>query len=186
MCRIIPLSIVLCLLFTKAVVSEEPKLPKPPEGFAWQWCEEARVGLLCPKDWHFKSATKNETQGYFITKQEIRAEEKFETGLSVNVISKVSKKHGLAASDYANKFVREAIREKKNVLKVIAPGELGPAKTFGCRIKDGDSVIHYFLITDDKHDTLYLFLFESPANEWDQAWKSGEQMLKKIYVDFPD
>ena len=72
------------------------------------------------------------------------------------------------------------------MLRIIPPAEAGPAKVFGCRIRKEGSVIHYFLIADDTRDVLYLFMFESPEAEWESEWNTGETMLQKLYVDFPD
>ncbi len=98
----------------------------------------------------------------------------------------VGRKKGGLASDFAIAFVRQAIQNKDSVLTVIPPKSVGPAKTFGCRIKKDGSVVHYFLIADDSSDKLYLFMYESPEKEWDAAWKTGEQILKKLYIDFPE
>lgn len=101
------------------------------------------------------------------------------------MISDVRRRSGQGAFDYATAFVREATRDKENVLELIAPGDAGPAKTLGCRIEKDGSVTHYFLIADDRHDKLYLLFFESPMEEWEVAWKTGEQILKQIRVVFP-
>lgn len=179
----------LLLLFAflpSSVRAGKPDLPSPPAGFDWQWCDEVRVGILKPQQWHFLSQSKNETRGYFITKEKFHGTGKFDTGLSLNVIPNVGKKQGGEASNFAKSFIREAIQDKQSVLQVIPPGEVGPAKTFGCRIRRHGSIVHYFLITDDSQDILYLFMFESPESEWESAWKIGETMLQKLYVDFPD
>jgi hypothetical protein len=180
---------IICVLVAATAFAEQPKLPSPPDGFEWQWCDEVRVGLLRPKQWHFKSGAKGDTKGYFITKEKIdpvKGNEGFDTGLTMNVISGIRKKSGNSPSDYAIKFVREAIRDKASVLEILPPKKAGPAKTFGCRIQKDGTIMHQFLIADDNRDLLYLFFFESPANEWDVAWKTGDQILKKLYVEFPD
>jgi hypothetical protein len=183
------LLIAIFVFVTATAHSQQPKLPPPPDGFDWQWCEEVGVGLLRPKQWHFKQGAKGDTNGYFLTKEKIdpaKGSEGFETGLTMNVISGIRKKNGENPSDFAIKFVREAIRDKDNVLEIFPPKKAGPAKTSGCRIKKDGTVIHQFLIADDKRDVLYLFLFEGPAAEWDVAWKTGDQILRKLYVEFPD
>lgn len=185
------LNLRICLLFffaflTTAVRADEPDLPSPPDGFDWQWCDEVRVGILKPQQWHFLSQSKGETRGYFITKEKILGAGEFRTGLTLNVIPNVGKKRGKVASDFAKSYIREAIRDKQSVLRIIPPAEAGPAKVFGCRIRKEGSVIHYFLIADDTRDVLYLFMFESPEAEWESEWNAGETMLQKLYVDFPD
>ena len=44
--------------------------------------------------------------------------------------------------------------------------------------------VHYLLIADDQHNTLHLMFFESPDEEWQVAWKSGEVMLQHAETDF--
>lgn len=180
------LLILICTMPSVRVLADTPKLPSPPDGFDWQWCDDVRVGLLRPNKWHFKTEKKGETLAYFVTKEKIDGNKGFSTGLTLNVIPHVGKKNGGSASDYARRFVREAIQDKKTVLEVLPPKKAGPANTFGCRIKKDGSTTHYFLIADDRQDKLYLFFFESPSEEWDSAWKTGDQILKKLMVDFPE
>lgn len=166
--------------------AEKPKLPAPPDGFEWQWCDEVRVGLLKPDGWHYHTHNKGATLGYFITKESIAEKGEFATGLTLNVIPDVGKKTGGQASDVAKSIVGRAIRDRESVLTVIPPGNAGPTQTFGCRVKRNGSIMHYFLIADNGADKLYLFYFESPEKEWDAAWKTGEQLLKKLVIDLPE
>jgi hypothetical protein len=52
------------------------------------------------------------------------------------------------------------------------------------------ATLGYFItkesIAEKGTDKLYLFYFESPEKEWDAAWKTGEQMLKKLIIDLPE
>ena len=196
------------MVATSTALAEAPKLPDPPKGFAWQWCDDVSVGMLRPTGWHFKEEKKNATHAYFITKERITIDSTkkedakdstktedtkdkvvdygFDTGLTLNVIPNVGKKTGGRASDFAIKFVREAIRDRRSVLMVIPPRDIGPAMTHGCRIKREGAIVHYFLIADDAQDKLYLFMFESPEKQWSNSWMTGEVILKKFYIDFPD
>ncbi|QDV10680.1 hypothetical protein CA51_05300 [Rosistilla oblonga] len=173
-------------LLANTVHADKPDLPSPPAGFEWQWCEDVSVGILHPNQWHFKTQNQNATRGYFITKEPIDDSGEFSTGLSLNVIPNVGKKQGGLASDFARSFVRAAIQDKDSILQIIPPRSAGPAKTFGCRIKTDGTVMHYFLIADDNRDVLYLFMYESPEQEWTSAWNIGQTILQKLYVDFPE
>ncbi len=174
---------ILISLVATTVHADEPDLPSPPTGFEWQWCEDVHVGILKPEQWHYKRI---ETRGYFITQQKIENASEISTGLSLYVIPSVGKKRGGLASDFAKSYVRAWIQDKDSVLQIIPPGNAGPAKTFGCRIKTDGSVFHYFLIADDSRDILYLFMYASPEKEWEMAWKTGETILRKLYIDFPE
>lgn len=165
-------------------VAAQPDLPAPPEGFSWHWNEEIRGAFLKPNGWHVKEEKRNETLALFLTKEDIATEGSFTTGFSVNVVPGVGKKSGGKASDYGRSFVREAIQDKENVLVVLPPVDRGRLKTFGCRIKKDNTIIHYFLIADDETDRLYITFFESPAAEFETAWKKGEVILKKLFFQF--
>ena len=82
--------------------------------------------------------------------------------------------------------MREILKSRTEVLQVIRPRTAGPATTVGCRVKRDDSIIHYFLIADDAGDRLFLFSFESPEEDWKTSWKTGETMLQKLLIDFPE
>ncbi|KAA1257250.1 hypothetical protein LF1_53990 [Rubripirellula obstinata] len=166
--------------------AEKPNLPSPPTGFEWQWCEDVSVGILKPHQWHYKTARKNATRGYFITQENIEDTGGFNTGLSLNVIPGVGMKRGGTASEFAKLFIQEATKEKESVLLVIPPNQAGPAQTFGCRIKKDGSVIHNFLIADDANDVVYMFIYESPEQDWEEAWSKGQTMLRKLYIDLPE
>lgn len=178
------LLILLSLSITTAH-AEEPDLPTPPAGFAWQWCEGVDVGILMPDQWHFKSHREDTTLGYFITQENIDKTGQFNTGLSLNVFPNVGQKNDALASDVAISYVRAAIQDKDSVLQIIQPSTVGTAKTFGCRIKKNGAIVHYFLVADDSRDVLYLFLFESLEDEWNEAWKTGEILLQNLYIAFP-
>lgn len=175
-----------CSLLATTASGEQPELPAPPNGFEWQWCDEVRVGILKPAGWHFKRDTKNDTEAYFITKEKIEPEKGFFTGLILNVLSGVGKKTKGRASSYAKKFIREAMRDKEFVVKEIPQATLGPAKTIGCRITKDDSTVHYFLVSDDRYDKLYLFFFEAPSDAWEAEWKIGDENMKKLLIEFPE
>jgi hypothetical protein len=39
------------------------------------------------------------------------------------------------------------------------------------------------LIANDKTGTLFLTIFEAPTANWDEAWKTGEVILRKMLLD---
>lgn len=182
-----------CLLSLIAVAglalcaaADAPKLPEPPSGFQWQWCEEIRAAFLRPDGWYFKQGKQKETIGVFITKEKIEGDTaKFRTGLTVNVIPGVGKKSGGKASDYAFNYVRLATTEKQNVISLQEPTDRGRVKTCGYRIRKDGTIVHALLIADDVADKLYLVMFESPEAEFDDAWQTGQTIMKKLYFEFP-
>jgi hypothetical protein len=66
--------------------------------------------------------------------------------------------------------------------------EAGALKAFGCRVRENERdhpplIIHLLAIGNEKTDSLYLILFESPEKSWDQAWAKGQVMLEKFLLD---
>lgn len=175
----------LLLFLTMTASAQQSALPEPPEGYAWQWCEEIKGGFLKPDGWFFKKAGKGDTLGFFITKEDIDKEGKFLTGLTVNVLMDIPEKKNIKASDYAKLFREEArktgdfVREWNNVV--------GPFQAAGFlhekEDKAGAFKVHNLLIANDKTGTVYLVMFEAPSAEWDATWKIAEPILKQLYVD---
>lgn len=63
----------------------------------------------------------------------------------------------------------------------------GIFKEVGCEFNDTDASgtirMHTLTIANPKTNTLYLFIFESPAANWDAAWKIGEQIMNVLAID---
>jgi hypothetical protein len=179
----------ICFVFLSLTAAlsgaEQPDLPAPPDGFQWKWCDKVGVGLPQPTGWFFKSQSENGTDAFFVTKEDIETEGEFQTGLSLNVISRASRSGIPTASEYALRLASRGIEDKASVLDVIPLSDIGHAKTVSYRIKARGSVIHHFLIADDG-DRVFIFIYESPQSEWDEAWKIGEQMLTNLPIDFPE
>ena len=53
--------------------------------------------------------------------------------------------------------------------------------------KDTDStgtvVMQALTVANPKTNTLYLFVFESPESEWEDAWKTGKQIMDMLAID---
>lgn len=155
-------------------------LPSPPSGFVWQEIPELKAAIPRPNGWFFKREEQKGTQAYFITKENIDKNGRFQTGLTVNVFhlkkdSAVEKgKHlidQMAAAKHGENWAQDA----------------GPFKEFGCLTKDtdpsGTSVMHSLAVANPKTNTLYLFIFESPEPDWDSAWKTGRQIMDTLALD---
>jgi hypothetical protein len=165
-------------LFVQTMFSME--LPPPPSGFAWQEIPEIKAAFLRPNGWFFKREEQKGTLAYFITKEDIDKNSKFDTGLTVNVFhlkkdSAVERSaklvDQLAADNHVDKWARE----------------IGPFREFGCSYKDtdpgGTSIIHTLTVANPKTNTLYLFIFESPESDSGAAWKLGKQIMDTLAID---
>jgi len=39
------------------------------------------------------------------------------------------------------------------------------------------------MVANDKTGTLFLVVFEAPTASWEEAWKTGESIFKKMLLD---
>jgi hypothetical protein len=156
------------------------QLTPPPPGFTWQEIPELKAAFLKPNGWFFKKEVQNGTFAYFITKENIDTNGEFQTGLTVNVFlfkKDSAVNHGKALIDsMASQHHVETFSRA-----------FGPFKEVGCEFNDTDASgttrMHALTIANPKTNSLYLFIFESPASGWDAAWKIGEQIMDTLAID---
>src|SRR5438270_4950469 len=138
-------------------------VPPPPPGFTWQEVPELKAAFLKPEGWFFKQENEKGTLAYFITREDLAKNGEFATGLTINVfhLKKDSAvEHGKAMID------QMAAQHNVKAWNRAA----GPFQEFGCELKDTDAsgtiVMHALTVANPKTNTLYLFIFESPATSW--------------------
>jgi hypothetical protein len=174
------------IAFAPAPAPAQPQpqesLPDTPPGFTWVAVPGAATTLLRPDGWFVKTEDKNGTISSFITLENIDEAGRYQTGLSFNFIRDISKKAGQSARMYAIAFVQEAQRTK-DVIKEpwgnqLDTGLLGVGIRFREPVDGVPLLLHMYLIADDQADSIRLFIFESPEQGWDEAWKIGEVMMK--------
>lgn len=164
------------------------ELPDAPSGYEWVRCGDNKMGLLKPKKWFHRERTKGDTETHAVSVENSRKNGIFDTGLTLNIMKHVDKKFGAPPSVFAKKFVERACAEKTVLLDVFSKPPMGPFKSYGCRIKsrqddDIPIVIHYFVLANDQTGTVFIYQFEAPADRWNKAWKTGEFLMQKIWVD---
>ncbi|OGV72384.1 MAG: hypothetical protein A3K19_16305 [Lentisphaerae bacterium RIFOXYB12_FULL_65_16] len=183
--RFASLTVLGTILLGFSVHAEELQLPPPPKGYSWERCEEIKGAFLRPDGWNFLKSKKGDTQGYFITKEPAGEGKQFTTGLTVNVITDIPRKKSVTPYRYAQIF-RESARKTEKFTSEWDKA-MGPFQSVGFVYiktdKSGSRTVHNLLIANDKTGTLYLVMFEAPADEWDAAWTTGEPILKLLYID---
>lgn len=162
------------------------ELPAPPDGFKRVMICDDKMSLLQPDGWYFKKVNdKPNATGYFITKEKIEKQGLYETGLALNIATNVKKQSGKKPSEYAAYYLAKQARRGKEL--DVFSREIGPFRNIGGRflIKDdqGELIIHFYLIANDKTGTLFIYMFEAPKDQWDEAWKIGEVMFKNLHLD---
>jgi hypothetical protein len=174
--RILPL--VALVLFATALPAADP--PKAPAGFAWKNVASIRAAFLLPDKWFFKEELRKDVRGIFLSKENIDQSGKFDTGLTINVFK--NKKDAPARA-------RQYIAEQAQGGDVVNlwEAENGVLKLYGVRLhvtRDPPAFTeHVLAIGNEKTDTLYILMFESPDATWDEAWKKGEVMLGNFRLD---
>jgi len=176
--RVLPLVTVL-LLWTQILFAMD--LPTAPDGYSWQEIPEIKAAFLKPTGWHFKRESKKGTLAYFITKEDIDKVGRFDTGLTINVIREMK---GRSAVEYAKSFIDRLTSDKRGEQWTRTSA---PLVQFGCRYKAADArgmaKVHTLMVANQKTNTLYLFIFESPESEVDSTGKTGERIMDMLAID---
>jgi hypothetical protein len=166
-------------LMASVSVSAEKPAPAPP-GFQWKNVASIKAAFLVPDGWFFKEELRKDVRGIFITRESIDQAGKFETGLTINVFP-----HKKDAPARARQFIAEQA-VAGDVVNTWEK-ENGALKLYGVRLHVTRNppafTEHILAIGNDKTDTLYIFLFESPDKTWDEAWKKGEVILGNFRLD---
>ena len=135
-----------------------------------------------PNGWHFKRHVQDGTLGFFITREDIDKEGRFNTGLTINVFRRA--KPGTAV-EYAKAFIGRMAAT--NHAGEVWTRQFGPLQGVGCRFRKataaGTPIVHALMVANPKTGTLYLFLFEAPEAQWADAWVKGDKMMNALAVD---
>ena len=155
-----------------------------PDGYSWFSPKDGGAAVLKPDGWFTRFESKNGTDALFISKEDIAASGEFQTGLSLIFVHGVQAKTGMTSSKYAVSFLSKALEGNEELMAFGTPGK--GMTTIGLRLKNKklDKVIHYYLVANDVGDTLHIFMFESPAQDWDSAWTLGEPMFRNLRLLF--
>lgn len=155
-------------------------LPKAPDGYSWQEIPELKAALLKPNGWFFHHEETDGTSAYFITREDLSKGGEFTTGVTVNVFhlkrdSAVDRGAGMISKMAADHHVKGWQRA------------FGPFNEAGCELRDTDAtgtiVMQALTVANPKTNTLYLVIFESPAKQWDSAWKVGKPIMDTLALD---
>jgi len=163
-------------------------LADAPAGFHWQALPEVKAAMLLPDGWYYKAEHPKGTEAYFLSQEEIGEGGEFQTGLSLNVVTKVKAKTNRRAADYAQAFNARAGGGPGQQVLARHDTASGVFRTSLVRYRatppDAESkIIGQWAIANTKTDTLYLLIFESPEKEWPEAWKLGAVMLRELVLD---
>ena len=158
-----------------------------PSADALQWHEFAavHVKIRTPQGWAHDAKSSEDTQAFFVSRTPIAQDAPFQSGISLNVVS-FPKDIAQGSLDYAKSF---AITYPK---KFGEGAECGwkagaPLNLFWCQadIDEGGhatTALHHLIANADT-GKLYVFMFETLREDWQQSWPTISTMLKSISVD---
>lgn len=186
--------LVLCgLLLMRPVAAQVSPAPaiaqaKAPVGYNWQLLPEVKAAVLRPYVWNYQAEASRDAQAYFVTRERIVPGGQFQTGLSLNVVRKMTARTKQSAGAYAQSFSARTGRGAGQQVLEQESKTQGPLRLFGVRYRTasgaaGPKIIQQWAIANTSTDTFYLLLFESPEQDWPQAWKLGEEMIKQLRLD---
>ncbi|MDB5269469.1 MAG: hypothetical protein JWP58_2509 [Hymenobacter sp.] len=192
-----PLVLGICgLLLVRPAAAQTPAparatAPAPaeaPVGFHWQPLPEVKATLPLPYTWNYKAETSRDAQAYFLTREKIVPGRLFQTGLSLNVVRRMTAKSKQSAGAYAQAFSAKSGHGPGQQVLGQETKTQGPLRLFGVRYRVANAgadakIIQQWAIANTTTDTFYLLVFESPEKDWPQAWKLGEEMIKQLRLD---
>lgn len=153
------------------------ELPPAPPGYSWRTIDDIQSAFLVPASWHFKEVRAKGTRSYFITRENIDEQGRFESGLTINFVRKGEDFDPVA---YAAAFVLEVV-ERNEVLEEPFEAGGGTLKGYGCRVRTvteaGPLIMHYLVIGNAKTGSMFVMFFESPEHEWEKAWAIAEPIM---------
>lgn len=159
------------------------KVPAAPDGFRWQRLQESiDCRFLLPRGWHFHKVEAENGSAYFLTREEAAAGT-FSTGLTVNLLPSVPGRDPLelAAATLRDLAVPNTVLNRWDL-------DTGPFAGPGALIRltqeDGEAVRVYLLsLANRRTGSVTVIRFESPEEDWDEAWKTGVVMLDHFVLD---
>lgn len=171
------LSVILLLTITSATNSApQQAVPDPPEGFSWQVLEEIKAVELIPKGWFFKKESVKGTQAYFITKEDIDRDGKYETGLTIQAFRPPQPN---TAEELAAILIASYSKKQQLIKAWEIPGQIFKGWGYQARIKADDGTVtrvHGVIVSNEQTKTFYLIIFESSEAKWAEALKIGEKI----------
>lgn len=175
------IKMIIILLITSTFLFASPEAPK---GFKWANSGPGESNFLIPKKWFLKIEKLDGTFALFITKEKIEDGKEFKTGFSLNAINRISKKAKVLPSKYAERFISYIVTKmNKEIIQKPWKRKNKMFTSYGMQYKDNVKTMHYLLIANDSTDTLFITWFESPPDEWDDAWKIGNTILNNLLLD---
>lgn len=153
-------------------------LPASPEGYEWYESTEGVGSFLKPDGWFVsEESSGNNIKALFITRENIEVGGGYLTGMSVNQINNFAKTYSEVPSQYAASIAAELASTGEVLLQDVVTSNAYDMNILRVKLSDSDIIVHYIIIGMDSRDQVYIIMFESPENLWEQDRQHGVQML---------
>lgn len=161
---------------------------KTPKGFSWKRFSGIRALMLVPRGWHAKEQKDPRGGSVFITKDKPGEDGGFRTGLSLVTVKNVPERYNMLPSAYATALLIEKMQGDRESRDVGPSPEDRRFKGYKGFFRfgpepEGKTVQYVIALGNDATGTMYLFTFESPEAEWDEAWKTGAVIMNNLHLD---
>lgn len=148
-------------------VAQFDKLVDAPEGYEWYVFEEGNTACLRPREWFVRTEVKGDTAAMFFSKEDIDKEGEFETGLTLNVVSRIQARTGRPPSQYARDYLDEFLEKYPDAQRFEEPPQYGMKVISAALINDVSPVFMITkLLADDQADVLRIFILEFSRGAW--------------------
>lgn len=161
-----------------------------PDGFSVQKINGYPLSVLVPDDWYFLQEEKQGVDAFFVTKESIETFGRFTTGLTVNIVQQDIQSIDVDAS--ASAYV-DAQASAETTTKIVVSDKVqsddGSLHLYiliieatlpvnpNDPIPAPDKTLLYQAIADLKTGLIYLMIFESPRETWDEEFKNNGSKL---------
>lgn len=172
--------------------SEKPigeiELPPPPSGFSWIRMPKAMAAALKPDGWFDKTANTDDAVTYMISKESLDTQETFGTGFTLIAVKDIQSKSGLPAIMFPFAMAKEIEEDNESTVIQMKDISQGPFTSVMVKYENHPEnlppiIIQKAIIANESTNSVYIIIFEAPKDEWAEAWKTGEVMLKKYFLD---
>lgn len=167
--------------------------PVVPAGFTRTELKEIQATILKPDGWHVMHIPRKSSEqplGYQITQEDNEKLGGFKTGLTINVFEKIPEQHSVKPSAFAAALMKRYLA-KGEPLSFKSGIKSGPFEMTRLRMKrtmpllgvETECMIVFTTLANDETGTCYVFIFGTPASEWE----AGEKILTTLsQVDLDD
>lgn len=161
-----------------------------PTGLAWERLDDFAVAILRPEGWYRHAKNGPFEKIVAFSETQLNDSGQFDIGLTVQLIWNPRGKAGGGAGAMAGALIRSIVQNKTDNTVLSSKFEEKVGKKVAImRHRNAPEdlppiIVHRMMVIDPVDDLLFVFTFESPEQVWEEKWKIGEQLLKRVFIGF--